>query len=286
MRIIELGGAKPKKSKNRKKAVVAILIIIFAGGWLQKANAPAPNGQVESFNKSTETAQSTSTVAAENLKIFSDPEFKLLYKQTAYPNIQDVTTPPSITGNAEADKRIHKIATERGYALTSVPVAPIHKVETYFSGKDDLLQLPALNAWQDLKTRAEKDKIPLTLVSAYRSFDFQRALMLDRLKDANVKTEAIQSGRYDSAINEVLIGVAPPGFSRHHTGYIIDLACGNIGLHGFIKTACFDWISKNNYEIAKLYGWIPSYPEGAKAQGPEPEPWEYAWVGVEALIKR
>jgi LAS superfamily LD-carboxypeptidase LdcB len=42
-------------------------------------------------------------------------------------------------------------------------------------------------------------------------------------------------------------------------------------------------MSKDNYLQAKKYGWIPSYPEGAQQQGPEPEAWEYVWVGTASL---
>jgi LAS superfamily LD-carboxypeptidase LdcB len=75
-----------------------------------------------------------------------------------------------------------------------------------------------------------------------------------------------------------------PGYSRHHTGYTIDLWCED-GSSTFLSSSCYKWISDNNYLKAKQSGWIPSYPAGTDDQGPEPEPWEYVWVGTERLME-
>jgi LAS superfamily LD-carboxypeptidase LdcB len=53
----------------------------------------------------------------------------------------------------------------------------------------------------------------------------------------------------------------------------------------FEQSVCFGWLSKGNYKNAKSNGWIPSYPDGAKKQGPDPESWEYVWVGKQNLIE-
>jgi LAS superfamily LD-carboxypeptidase LdcB len=78
---------------------------------------------------------------------------------------------------------------------------------------------------------------------------------------------------------------AVPGYSRHHTGYTVDIACENQTTLSFIYTVCFKWLSQNNYERTKKFGWIPSYPEEAVLQGPEPESWEYVWVGIDAVTE-
>jgi len=36
--------------------------------------------------------------------------------------------------------------------------------------------------------------------------------------------------------------------------------------------------------MQKRFGFIPSYPENSGKQGPEPEPWEYVWVGEDVLL--
>lgn len=65
----------------------------------------------------------------------------------------------------------------------------------------------------------------------------------------------------------------------------MDFGCNSDNLVNFKTTSCFTWISKNNYENAKRFGIIPSYPSGASNQGPNPEEWEYVWVGEPNVIK-
>ena len=53
---------------------------------------------------------------------------------------------------------------------------------------------------------------------------------------------------------------------------------------GFGSTPAFAWIAANNYENAKRFGFVPSYPPDATSQGPNPEPWEYVFVGDDVLF--
>ena len=39
----------------------------------------------------------------------------------------------------------------------------------------------------------------------------------------------------------------------------------------------------DNFYNAKRFGFIPSYPDDLNAQGPNPEPWEFVWVGVDLI---
>ncbi len=93
----------------------------------------------------------------------------------------------------------------------------------------------------------------------------------------------IIDGSSDDKIREILKTTAPPGYSRHHSGYTVDLACDSDPGVLFENSKCFEWISRDNYINIKKFGWIPSYPEGIKNQGPEPESWEYVWVGLSAV---
>jgi LAS superfamily LD-carboxypeptidase LdcB len=225
--------------------------------------------------------QSTRTAKFKN---FSPEEFLKLYESIAYPNTQFSQNAPEITGNAKADERIRTIALSRGYALRGVPVASITKTGEPRVSTDDLLQEKAFTAWQSLKKAAKADGIPLQFNSGYRSVEMQRELFLQRLRATGVTNQQIASGSADNQIVAVLKTAALPGYSRHHTGYTIDLVCAN-GAQSFEVTTCFKWLSDNNYLNAKKHGWIPSYPEGVDNQGPEPEAWEYVWVGLGPLIE-
>ena len=91
----------------------------------------------------------------------------------------------------------------------------------------------------------------------------------------------------DEIIDRMLQTSTIPGFSKHHTGYTLDITDLTSGMDftEFAQTEGFKWISANNYLNAKRFGFIISYPEGVTNQGPEPEAWEYVWVGVEVLKK-
>src|SRR5205085_1365006 len=135
---------------------------------------------------------------------------------------------------------------------------------------DDLLQPRAALAWADLKAAAGKDGLALTVISAYRSPEYQRNLFMQRLLAKGVSVAQIAAGQGDAAVSATLEVTALPGYSRHHTGYTVDLWCDD-GSGSFLTSRCYKWISADNYKHAKEAGWIPSYPGGVQGQGPEPE---------------
>ena len=150
----------------------------------------------------------------------------------------------------------------------------------------------AAQAWRELAGAARADGIALGLISAYRSVSDQRGIFLYRLRTEALGptgkpyTHAeIAEGTADAAVDHILKTSSIPGYSKHHTGYTIDitdLTSGRVFTR-FRETQGFAWISADNYLNAKRFGFIPSYPEGAGFQGPEPEAWEYCWVGTEVL---
>jgi len=294
MRIIEPPRLHPakrfraKKKMRHSKRLTLIVLLLAVGSYAyivfgQKVNLEKPAVPVpEILNVKTEnqTEQKPKT-----LKIFKGEEFKKLYSSFVYPNTQPFVTAPDITGDEQADPRIRELAEARGYKLSAIPVASIVKIGEPGLTDDDLIQPNALIAWQEMKAAAKMESIPLQITSAYRSPEFQRELFLERLWATGVSYASIASGKADAKVNSVLERAAIPGYSRHHTGYTIDLACNGVGLEGFKTTICYKWLSKNNYENTKKFGWVPSYPEEAAQQGPEPEAWEYIWVGKSVLYE-
>jgi LAS superfamily LD-carboxypeptidase LdcB len=295
MRIIrpqDFEQLKKTKSSTKKPRTARLLVIIFMvmivfGGT--KLNNQQRSNDTGSTTKQASKKELNNSSDQQNdtkskLKIFTGAEFMALAIGTKYPNTQAFDVLPSITGNAEADDRIRKLAEERGYRLTSIPVSPIEKLNEPRLGGDDLLQPLAAQGWRDLKAAARRDGEPLSVISAYRSPEYQRTMFGQRLSAAGATVWGVSQGLNDTIVNTVLGKTAVPGFSRHHTGYTIDLWCED-GSGAFVFSSCFDWISKDNYKAAKLTGWIPSYPDGAELQGPEPEPWEYVWVGTDVLYE-
>lgn len=144
------------------------------------------------------------------------------------------------------------------------------------------LQQKAVEPLLAMQAAAKKAGYTLSLTAAFRSVEYQRQLFVDRL---NASAEAIAAGTADAAVNTTLERTAPPGYSRHHNGFTVDFSCGAVGGESFLATGCYEWLSKNNFENAKNFGWIPSYPEGTHVTGPEPEAWEFVWVGRESLLE-
>ncbi len=269
----------PVRRHQRSKAKILIPLVIFFGivvwyGLKYKIQHDNPPPDVDTL-KSATLAESIKVPGP--VKQFTSKEFQSLYEAFAYPNTQEVQRPIRITGNVSADARIEELAVQRGYRLRMIPVVAIPKIEDYW------LQQKAVQPWSDMKAAAATDGIRISIYSGFRSPEDQRDVFLERLYASGVTANEIASGQADATVLEVLRTTALPGYSRHHTGYTIDIRCENNRAQSFEYTVCFNWLSKDNYKNAKTYGWIPSYPDGAKSQGPDPESWEYVWVGREAV---
>lgn len=279
-----------KRSKKIKAIIVIILVVSLAGAtWFVLTNQLTKKSsqpiETTTQPENTKTPEPTVQTPKTTIKKFSSIEFRDLYRSIIYPNTQGFVTLPEITGNSTADARIRLLAEKRGFVPTSIPVAPIEKSGEAMTGayQDDLIQPLAAKSWQQLKAASKTEGVSMSLLSAYRSPKSQRDLFTERLYSTGITAEKIAAGSGDDAVNITLGLTAVPGYSRHHTGYTIDIFCDD-GV-AFPDSKCNKWITKDNYANAKKYGWIPSYPPGAGEQGPEPEAWEYVWVGTDLLYE-
>jgi LAS superfamily LD-carboxypeptidase LdcB len=266
-----------KKKRSRKPFWLLLLLAAIAGaGWYYiqpeklSPTSPEPNREQQKAEASTAPARS-------KMRTFTNEQFVSFYSSFAYPNTDEITSPPVITGNAAADARIRMIAEKRGYKLRSVPVSSPEMLPDGYE-----LQQKALQPLVDMQAAARRAGYTLELTAAFRSIETQRELFLSRL---SASPAAIADGTADDAVNQTLTITAPPGYSRHHNGFTVDFSCGTVGGVAFLNSSCYAWMSKDNFANAKNYGWIPSYPEGAHATGPEPEPWEFVWVGRSSLLE-
>ena len=271
-----------KSNRNRNRVVWLVSLAIVLGAIFiivhkgkEKSNTPSSSTQQTVKNAELEADQPKKGT----IKEFTGMEFRELYDSFAYPNSQDISETTGITGDVGADRQIRKIAEERGYKKRSAPVS-----DTFVDvGKGMLLQERASKPWFDLKAAAAKDGYNLSLTAAYRSAEEQKQLFLSRL--GGLSLVGIANGQLNAQVSNILRTTSIPGYSRHHTGYTIDTACDNDPAVTFEQSSCFRWLSQNNYLRAKEHGWIPSYPDGAGKQGPDPESWEYVWVGKEPLTE-
>ncbi len=210
-------------------------------------------------------------------RIFSGDELVSFYNHLSQPNLIRIITPPYITGNTEADTRIRQIAVQRGYKLRSKPATALKEVDGF------PLQEVVFRPWLDMKAAAFSAGINFSIVSAYRSVATQRKLFMSELLSRGVSIQDVATGKANKAVNDVLLTSSIPGYSKHHTGYAMDLSCSGYIFENFKKSNCFKWLNSNNYQNAKRFGFIPSYPPDATSQGPNPEAWEYVYVGKDLL---
>ena len=148
------------------------------------------------------------------------------------------------------------------------------------------MQSEMLNAWNAMKKAAANDGIYLDLVSGYRSIKKQREIF-NRNFGTNYAIETVINGGADSHLIDILSTRSIPGYSKHHTGYTLDITDRSIGYDftKFKQTAGYEWIAKDNFKNARAFGFIPSYPEGVTDFGPVPEAWEYVWIGDSVSVK-
>jgi D-alanyl-D-alanine carboxypeptidase len=128
-------------------------------------------------------------------------------------------------------------------------------------GRDKFLIAPAARAWRAMQRRARRNAVQLDLVSAFRSYEFQLALIRGKLA----------KGR---TLEDVLGVNAPPGYSEHHTGKAIDV--GTPGCppleEAFENTDAFRWLARH----AQRFGFTLSYPRD-NPQGYVYEPWHWRY---------
>jgi len=288
MRVVEPRRTQKNPTVSKKsrfsavhKVLALFIIALSAALYLQYAGSDSNVLVIDEPAVITETID---PVADEQnsqdkvLQVFSGNEFRLLFDNLLQPNLTRVETPPSITGNELADARIRQLADVRGYKLRSDPSVTLHAVDGF------LLQEVVHEPWQELKTAARVDGLSMSIVSAYRSVATQRGLFTSRLAAEGVSVAEVAAGNADEQVTNVLITSSIPGFSKHHGGYTLDIKCAGYQFEDFVNSPCNDWLSANNYEKAKTYGFIPSYPPDADLQGPDPEAWEYVYVGRSVLF--
>ncbi|MDX1766016.1 MAG: D-alanyl-D-alanine carboxypeptidase family protein, partial [Candidatus Saccharimonadales bacterium] len=211
----------------------------------------------------------------------TDVAFRELYNSLNLSDAERISEPPSITGSQGADDHIRMVAEARGYRLQFDATAELGSADGY------PLQQVAADAWAELQTAAAQDGIPLNVTSGFRSVDSQRQIFLARLQAAcaeiygtGCSDEQIAGSQADQALDEVLATSSIPGYSRHHSGHTVDIGHTGVGeFEDFFGTPGWDWISADNYKNAKRFGFIPSYPPNGGLQGPDPEPWEYVYIG-------
>ncbi len=154
---------------------------------------------------------------SDELRHLNDNEFQRLADLIG-PNAIVDRTLPSVTGDRGADQRISELAEGRGYRQR----AQISSLDlVWVSGRQ--LAPDAAQAWLALEADARRHGVSLALGSGFRSIRTQRRIFVNKLNRYGYSTTAIAAGRPDAAIDQILTLSSIPGYSKHHTGYTLDI---------------------------------------------------------------
>ena len=207
-----------------------------------------------------------------NFRQLTGQDFQAIFESINYPKTQLTKEQSVITDNLVVDNHIRTLGEKRGYKKR--PSAFDNNL-VFVDGQR--LQLEAKDAWDNLRNQAKNEGFNLVITSGFRSSVEQRSMFVASMAP-EYPTQDLLSGKIDPDLNTIMNIVSPPGYSRHHTGYTIDIACLGEST-SFKLTNCYRWASANNFAKVRQFGWIPSYPVGVNNQGPNPEEWEFVWVG-------
>ena len=209
---------------------------------------------------------SVASATEEAFPFYTGDQFKALYDYAVTHELSNLASPierDRITGNEDLDDRIWDAAFDRGYVMRPVAASELPTADGI------RMQAQAAEAWLQLKEAARAAGYDFIVSSAYRSPESQRTQFLSKL-----------TGTSDQAIDDTLRWYSLPGTSKHHAGYALDFRYANGTFGDFRSTPDYEWLSADNFAVPKSFGFIPSYPDDVTEQGPNPEPWEFVWVGV------
>ena len=141
---------------------------------------------------------------------------------------------------------------------------------------DDLIEIPTsmsyngkfmrkevLDAFNKLWKEAKKNRYKITIVSAYRDYEYQDKLFKQYVQEKGLKYALNCS--------------AKAGHSEHQTGLAIDVMGSNGDYNLFDESNEFNWMK----EHAHKYGFILRYPKGKEhITGFKYEPWHYRYIGT------
>lgn len=128
------------------------------------------------------------------------------------------------------------------------------------AGREQRMERVAAARWQAMRDTAGSEGVVLEIISAFRSFDYQKQIIARKLAAGQ-------------SLDQILRVNALPGFSEHHTGRAIDIGTPGCPAltEAFELTAAYAWLTQRAHE----FGFRLSYPRG-NPHGVIFEPWH--WV--------
>jgi len=173
-----------------------------------------------------------------------------------------------ITAGLQIDPRITAIHNELGIAENyaqqcAMPLqaecSALVAVDDDVFGRPARLETETALAWQAMQTAASAAGISLLLISAFRSYDYQKQLFERKLAKGNLLANILK-------VN------AAPGYSEHHSGRALDLGCHGFSHleESFETSPAFAWLQQH----AASFGFSMSFPRN-NPFGVSYEPWHW-----------
>ena len=170
-----------------------------------------------------------------------------------YKNIKDIKYPNNIDVLVNKNNRLDKDYIPNDLVL----------LDLKYSNEDKYLRKEAYNSFIKLHNDALKLGYKIIVVSAYRSYDYQKKLYEDYVFKGGKSYADKCSAR--------------SGHSEHQTGLAIDVMGSNNDYNLFSESIEFNWMINNSYK----YGFILRYPKDKEnITGFKYEPWHYRYVGI------
>jgi len=151
------------------------------------------------------------------------------------------------------------------YAPTDLVRIP----EYMYPARELWLREEALRQLEKLWQAASNDGVKLTIISAYRSYDYQKTLFQNYANSYGEEAANRFSAR--------------AGQSEHQLGTTVDFGGTAVDLKAaYADTDQGRWLAENAYR----FGFAMSYPEGKEEiTGYIFEPWHYRYIGLEAAAE-
>lgn len=150
----------------------------------------------------------------------------------------------------------HATARRQSHQLEAEDLVSIGRDQT---GREQRMERTAGARWQATRDRAGREGIILEVISAFRSFDYQKQIIARKLAAGQ-------------SIDQILRVSALPGFSEHHTGRAIDIGTPGCPAltEAFEQTGAYAWLATHSKE----FGFKLSYPRD-NPHGMIFEPWHW-----------
>ena len=140
----------------------------------------------------------------------------------------------------------------------------LEEISLEYSCKNKYLRKTAKIYFEKMAKQAKFEGYNIVAVSTYRSYDYQKKLYNNYVRDKGLYYADMASAR--------------AGHSEHQTGLAVDIADLSLDYDNFENTKEFNWVKKN----AHKYGFILRYPKAKfHITGFKYEPWHYRFVGIE-----